>query len=121
MAYNEALARRIRSLLIGPNVAERKMFGGLAFLVGGRMCCGVRDTDLMVQVPKDQDGQLLTEPHVRPMDFTGRSLKGFVYVSAAGTKSEAALRRWVALGEQVALEVTSETTSVVRRRRSPGQ
>ncbi|MGE3840782.1 MAG: TfoX/Sxy family protein [Vicinamibacterales bacterium] len=116
MAYDEALAQRIRRLLNGPDVAERKMFGGLAFLVGGRMCCGVQDSDLMVRVPKDQHAQLLTEPHVRPMDFTVRSLAGFVYVSATGTKSDAALRRWVALGVQVALEATSATTGVARRR-----
>ncbi len=101
-----ALDRRIRRLLHGPDVAERKMFGGLTFLVGGRMCCSVQDTDLIVRVPKGQYPQLLTEPHVRPMDFTGRPLTGFVYVSAAGTRSDAALRRWVALGQQAALEAT---------------
>lgn len=105
MAYDEALAQRIRQLLSGPDVAERKMFGGLAFLVGGRMCCGVQDQDLMVRVPKDQHAQLLKEPHVRPMDFTGRSLAGFVYVSAAGTRSAPALRRWVKRGQQAAYQV----------------
>jgi hypothetical protein len=84
MAYDEALAQRIRGLLNGPAVEERKMFGGLAFLVGGRMCCGVQDSDLMVRVPKEGHAQALRQPHVRPMDFTGRSLKGFVYVSATG-------------------------------------
>ena len=88
------------------------MFGGLAFLVGGRMCCGVQDTDLMVRVPKEGHAQVLRQPHVRPMDFTGRSLKGFVYVSAAGTKSAAALRRWVTLGRQVA---TSAAATAARR------
>lgn len=102
MAYDEGLAQRIRQRLSGPDVAERKMFGGLAFLVGGRMCCGVQDQDLMVRVPKDQHAQLLKEPHVRPMDFTGRSLAGFVYVSAAGMRSDATLQRWLAVGERVA-------------------
>lgn len=102
MAYSEALAARVRAILNGPAVEERKMFGGLAFLVGGRMCCGVQDADLMVRVPKEQHAHLLTEPHVRPMDFTGRSLAGFVYVSAAGTSSTPALRRWVQLGQQAA-------------------
>lgn len=58
----------------------------------------------MVRVPKDQHAQLLAEAHVRPMDFTGRSLAGFVYLSAAGTASAAALRRWVSLAERAALE-----------------
>lgn len=84
------------------------MFGGLAFLVGGRMCCGVQDTDLMVRVPKDEHAQMLGAPHVRPMDFTGRSLKGFVYVSASGTTSAAALRRWVGLGRQAAAQAARE-------------
>jgi TfoX/Sxy family transcriptional regulator of competence genes len=117
MAYDEALAQRIRGLLNGPILEERKMFGGLAFLVGGRMCCGVQGTDLMVRVPKDEHARALREPHVRPMDFTGRSLKGFVYVSAPGTRSGAALRRWVALGRQVATQAAAETAGQSPRRR----
>ena len=116
MAYDEALAQRIRGLLNGPDVAERKMFGGLAFLVAGRMCCGVQDQDLMVRVPKDQHAQLLTEPNVRPMDFTGRSLAGFVYVSAAGTGPTPALRRWVQLGQQAAGQAIPKTRARSRKR-----
>ena len=104
MAYSEALATRVRAILNGPAVHERKMFGGLAFLVGGRMCCGVQDTDLMVRVPKDQHAQMLTGLHVRPMDFTGKPLKGFVYVSAPGIASDAALRRWIMQGQQAAAQ-----------------
>lgn len=111
MAYSEALAERVRAILNGPAVEERKMFGGLAFLVGGRMCCGVQDADLMVRVPKEQHAELLTEPHVRPMDFTGRSLAGFVYVSATGTTSTPALRRWVQLGQQAASQAVSKARS----------
>ena len=113
MAYDEALAQRIRGLLHGPAVEERKMFGGLAFLVGGRMCCGVQDSDLMVRVPKEGHAQALRQPHVRPMNFTGRSLKGFVYVGATGTKSAAALRRWVTLGRDVATQAAA--TRATRR------
>jgi hypothetical protein len=57
------------------------MFGGLAFLCDGRMCCGIVGTDLMVRVPIDAYESTLAEPHVRPMDFTGRPMKGFVYVA----------------------------------------
>lgn len=117
MAYDEALAQRIRGLLNGPTVEERKMFGGLAFLVDGRMCCGVQDSDLMVRVPKEQHAQALRRPHVRPMDFTGKSLTGFVYVSAAGIRSTAALRRWVAIGQQVAAQAAAAATGQSRRRR----
>lgn len=124
MAYSEALARRVRRLLEGPDVTERKMFGGLAFLVGGRMCCGVQDSDLMVRVPKEQHERVLTEAHVRPMDFTGRSLRGFVYVSAAGTESPAALRRWIAVAAQVARQAPPASARSVgekpaARRRPP--
>jgi TfoX/Sxy family transcriptional regulator of competence genes len=115
MAYDEALAQRIRDLLNGPDVEERKMFGGLTFLVGGRMCCGVQDTDLMVRVPKEGHAQALRQPHVRPMDFTGRSLKGFVYVSDTGTKSAAALRRWVTLGREVATQAATPAARATRR------
>jgi TfoX/Sxy family transcriptional regulator of competence genes len=110
MAYDEALAQRIRDFLNGPAVEERKMFGGLAFLVGGRMCCGVQDTDLMVRVPRERHEQALRQPHVRPMDFTGRPLRGFVYVSAAGIKSAAALHRWITLGQQAATHATARST-----------
>lgn len=109
MAYDEALAARIRGVLHGPDIEERKMFGGLAFLVGGRMCCGVQGPDLMVRVPKETHEHTLREPHVRPMDFTGRSLKGFVYVAAEGTASAAALHHWVALGRQVVVEAAVST------------
>lgn len=118
MAYDEGLAQRIRGILNAPTVEERKMFGGLAFLVAGRMCCGVQDTDLMVRVPKESHAQALGEPHVRPMDFTGRSLKGFVYVSAVGTRSAAALRRWVALGQQVATQAAETAGKSPRGRPS---
>jgi hypothetical protein len=85
------------------------MFGGLAFLLNGRMCCGVQDIDLMVRVPKALHEQVLRRPHVRPMDFTGKPLRGIVYVSAAGVTSAAALRRWTALGIQAATEATARS------------
>jgi hypothetical protein len=99
MAYSEKLAQRIRKAL-GPrrDIAEKKMFGGLAFLLGGKMCCGVLGDDLMVRVGPDKYDEALSRPHVRPMDFTGRPMKGFVYIGPEGCKSAAALSRWVNLG-----------------------
>lgn len=102
MAYDELLAERVRQLLKGPSVTERKMFGGLAFLVSGRMCCGVQGSDLMARLPGEVYAAALRKAHVRPMDFTGRPLKGFVYVSAEGIRTTAALRAWVIGGRQVA-------------------
>lgn len=115
MAFDEGLAERIREFLHGPAVQERRMFGGLAFLVGGKVCCGVMGTDLMVRVPKAEHEAVLRQLHVRPMDFTGRSLKGFVYVSAAGTTSAPALRQWIALGQRVATEAAAGIAKPARR------
>lgn len=105
MAYDERLATRIRSHFKGrTDVTERKMFGGLAFLCNGRMCSGIVGTDLMARVPKDAYESALAEPHVRPMDFTGRPMKGFVYVARTALRTPASLRTWLSRGEQVARE-----------------
>jgi TfoX/Sxy family transcriptional regulator of competence genes len=96
MAYDEALADRIRAALAHrPGVAERKMFGGIAFMVDGNMCVGINGEDLMVRLGDDGADAALDEPHVRPMDFTGRPLKGYAYVAPTGTADDAALRGWV--------------------------
>jgi TfoX/Sxy family transcriptional regulator of competence genes len=103
MPYDEQLANRIRrAFSTRQNVTERKMFGGLAFLVRGRMCCGIVANDLMVRIPDDEFDAVMRRRHVRPMDFTGKPLKGFVYVSASGLRTPAALRAWLAYGVRVA-------------------
>lgn len=99
MAYDDALAARVSRLLEGrDDVAERKMFGGLAFMVGGHMCCGVIGEDLVVRLGPDGADAALDKPHTRPMDFTGRPLTGFVYVAPPGVRTAAALRGWVQAG-----------------------
>jgi TfoX/Sxy family transcriptional regulator of competence genes len=96
MAYDEALAERIRIALDDrDDVAERKMFGGIAFMVAGRMACGVIHDDLMVKVGAEGHDTALAEPHTRPMDFTGRPMRGMVYVDRVGTASDADLGRWI--------------------------
>jgi TfoX/Sxy family transcriptional regulator of competence genes len=95
----QSLATRIRKALAKRrNVTEKSMFGGLAFLVGGRMCCGVLGDDLVVRVAADRYDAALARPHVRPMDFTGRPMKGFIYVGPGGTKSGPALLKWLEEG-----------------------
>jgi TfoX/Sxy family transcriptional regulator of competence genes len=95
MAYDEELAARVRAELGSRgDVTERKMFGGLAFMVAGNMCCGVNGDDLMLRIGAEA-GTALEDRHARPMDFTGRPLTGFVYVDAEGTAAESDLRRWV--------------------------
>jgi TfoX/Sxy family transcriptional regulator of competence genes len=98
MAYSEELASRVREILEEDlRIDERKMFGGLAFMVNGHMCCGIRGDDLMLRLGPDRADEALKETDVRPMDFTGRPMKGYVYADSAGLKAEADLRRWLQL------------------------
>ena len=76
-------------------VAERKMFGGLAFLQRGNMVCGVVKADLMLRLGPQAAAEALAQPHTRPMDFTGKPLKSMIYVDAAGIDSDESLQRWV--------------------------
>ena len=101
MAYDDALAEKIREALEGQSGwTERKMFGGLAFMLHGNMCCGIVDQQLMVRVGPDAYERTLALPHVRPMNFTGRPMRGFIYVDPPGTRTVAALRKWIALGAE---------------------
>jgi len=101
MAYSERLASRIRNVLgEDEDVDERKMFGGLAFMVRGHMCCGVIRDDVMLRLGADRAEDALRERHVRPMDFTGRPMKGYVFVSAPGVNTDAKLARWLRLARE---------------------
>jgi hypothetical protein len=103
MAYDEALAARVRAALgIGKGLSEKRMFGGLCFQVGGNMACGLIGAELMVRVGPEVYAEALRRPHAREMDFTGRPMKGFVVVAAAGLKSDADLRAWVGRGRAFA-------------------
>jgi TfoX/Sxy family transcriptional regulator of competence genes len=94
VAYDEDLADRVRAVLpAGEVVTERRMFGGLAFMLGGHMLCGVVKDALMVRLGPEAAGRALGQPHVRPMDFTGRPMKGMVFVDPAGLHGDA-LRQW---------------------------
>lgn len=98
MAYDERLADRLREAYVGiPNVAEKKMFGGIAFMVQGNMSCGVVKEILMCRVGPDLYAEALSRPHAREMDFTGRSMKGFVYVDPEGFSTAEDLGEWVSL------------------------
>ena len=101
MAYDEQLAERVRAVLAGQSeLTERKMFGGLAFMLAGNMCVGVEHDRLMVRLGQDLYEDALTRPHAAPMDFTGRPMKGFVFVAPGGISTPAALLEWVDLGVQ---------------------
>ena len=95
MAYDERLAARVRALLaIRTDVGERKMFGGLTFMIGGNMCCGVNGDELIVRLDPARVGEALAKPHARPMDFTGRTKRSFITVHPDGLKGNQ-LHRWV--------------------------
>ena len=120
MAFDEDLANRIRRALgARKEFNERKMFGGLAFLYQGRMCCGIVGNDLMVRVPIDEFDAVLRRRYVRPMDFTGKPLRGFVYVSPPGCSTAASLRAWLTRGERAAKRATAGRTE--RRSRQKKQ
>jgi TfoX/Sxy family transcriptional regulator of competence genes len=96
MAYDEGLAERIRELLADERgVSEKRMFGGLAFLLNGNMSVGIVKDTLMVRVDPDAYETLVGKRHARKMDFTGKPMKGFVYVAPEGLESDVDLRRWV--------------------------
>ena len=99
MAYDEVLAERVRRALTGrADLSERKMFGGIAFMLRGNMCCGIVRNDLMVRVGPERHEEALAQPHARPMDFTGRPMRGMVYVTPEGCRTDEALKRWVEQG-----------------------
>ena len=98
MAFNAEIADRVLKVLEGrEGLTERKMFGGIAFMLNGNMCCGETNDDLMVRVGADGLEDALDQPHARPMDFTGRPMKGFVFVDA-GAVGDRVLRKWVQRG-----------------------
>ena len=97
MACDEALAARVRGILSPvAGFSEKKMFGGLCFLIHGNMCCGVLKDELVLRLEPARAEKLLARPHTRPMDFTGRPLKGFVFIDAGGLGTGRQLRPWVA-------------------------
>jgi TfoX/Sxy family transcriptional regulator of competence genes len=103
MAFDEGLAERIRRVLdVRSDVDERKMFGGIAFLVAGNMACGVRGEDLMVRVEPDTAAALESEPGVSRSAMGSRPMKGWLLVAPEATADDGDLERWVRRGEEFA-------------------
>jgi TfoX/Sxy family transcriptional regulator of competence genes len=116
MAYDEGLAERIRGVLEEqPGVSEKRMFGGVAFLVKGHMSVGIVQDKLMVRVGPESYDRVLRERHARRMDFTGRPMKGFVYVVPSGYETDADLQRWVNLGVSYAASLPAKPSSEKNR------
>jgi hypothetical protein len=96
MAYDDSLAERVRAALAGEEgLTERKMFGGLAFMLHGNMACGIVKDELMLRLGPEGADAALDRPHVRQMDFTGRPMTGMVFVSAPGLEGSS-LEGWIA-------------------------
>jgi TfoX/Sxy family transcriptional regulator of competence genes len=99
MAYDEGVAQRVREHLQSrSDITERKMFGGLAFMAHGHMFIGILGDRLMVRVGPDDYAKALSQAHVQEMDFTGRPMRGYVYVEPDGFESDAQLESWVNQG-----------------------
>jgi hypothetical protein len=109
MAYDEGLAYRLRELLAEhPGMVEKKMFGGLAFMVQGNLCCGVHKDELIVRVGPEGNAAALNLPHARPFDITGRPMTGWVLVGAEGFEDDDALEAWVQRGLDFARSLPSK-------------
>ncbi len=103
MAFDEELAGRIRKrLAVQKGLAEKKMFGGLAFLLNGNMCCGVHRRELIVRLDPAKTGAALAEPHTRIFDLSGRPMKGWILVEPAGLADKPALAKWLRLATKFA-------------------
>lgn len=99
MAYNEILADRVRQFLGAKNllVEEKKMMGGLTFMVNEKMCIGILNDDLMARIAPEEYDNALLKKGCREMNFTGKPMKGFVFISPQGTEEEENLRYWINL------------------------
>jgi len=108
MAYNLKLADRIRSELSRVPFVEKKMFGGVGFLLNGNMACGVNKNDLIVRVDPEKHSALLKKPYTKPFDMTGRPMKGWLVVEADGCKTDKQLSTWVKEGVEFALTLPTK-------------
>lgn len=109
MAYDEGLAQRVRETLNEPpGLVEKKMFGGVGYMLHGNMACGVYKDKLIVRVGPEGHAGAMSRPHTAPFDITGRAMKGWVMVEAAGYESDDDLKEWVQLGVDFALTLPSK-------------
>jgi hypothetical protein len=106
MAFDEGLAHRIRETLMDqPGLTEKKMFGGIAFMIQGNMACGVSGDEIMVRVGTDGYEEAVGEAHVRPFDMTGKPMKGWILVGPGAHEADQDLAAWVQRGVNFALSL----------------
>lgn len=115
---NQELLNRIRDVLADrQDVVEKKMFGGVAFMVSGRMACGPHGERLIVRIGNEAAAKHIGRPHVKPMDFTGRVIRSFATIESDGIKTKAQLRKWMLMAAEYAAQDTPR--AVPRKVRSP--
>ena len=108
MAYNEKLAERIRFEMVGVPFIEKKMFGGIGFLVHGNMACGAYKDNMIVRVGPDKHEKLLKKKHTRVFDITGRPMKGWLMVEPEGCKTAKQVSAWINEGVDFALTLPAK-------------
>ena len=114
MAYNEKLAERIRERLVGlPNIEEKKMMGGLTFMVNDKMCVGIIKDELMCRIDPDFHQTAIEKTGCRTMDFTNRPMKGYVLIDDTGMKTKKDFEYWIAL----ALDFNDKAKASKKRKR----
>jgi TfoX/Sxy family transcriptional regulator of competence genes len=118
MAYDQETAERVRKVLsVRRDVVERKMMGGLCFMVGGNMCCSASGRGgLLVRVNKAAHARMLAEPHVQPMQMGARTMQGFVRVLPEGYRTDAALKKWVGRGVEAVAELPPKPVRAAARK-----
>jgi TfoX/Sxy family transcriptional regulator of competence genes len=109
MAFDEKLVTRVRENLgVKRGITEKKMFGGIAFLLNGKMFCGVRKDELMVRVGPKNHNKAVSHKHVRIMNHGGKPVIGFVFVDSSGLKSKKNLEKWLEMGKAHALTLAKK-------------
>ena len=119
MAYNESLADRTRELLALPDlkVEEKKMFGGLCFMVDDKMCMGIIKDELMVRLDPELNEKVLEMEGCRPMDFSGKSMMGFVFVDPQAVDTDSKLKYWTDL----ALDYNPKAKASSKKKKASGK
>ncbi len=107
MSYDEGLAQRIRKLVADRSgLTEKKMFGGVSFLIQGNMACGVLKDEMIVRIDPEQHDAAVAKPHVRTFDYAGHPMQGWIFVGPAACASEVGLKEWVDTGIRYALSLS---------------
>lgn len=125
MAFDEGLADRVRLSLqertrrAGHHLLEKRMFGGLVFMLNGNMCCGVRNTDLMLRLSDELVEAVLKRRHTRPLDITGSRMKSLIYVHAQGTDLDQDLEEWVEVAYSYIKTLPAKDPSAPVKKASP--